>query len=191
MKFLLVLNSTRHCVSHTARRPASIRRPMSSTNASSCRYGLLDRRMALPKLATPRLGLQHVVDADVVAKHGARVAVPPYACIATQAPALLRSANELRIAVVLCVHSSTSSPNMSTTMTVRLEDDVKDRLDVLAAATQRSKSFLAAEAIRSYVENNEWQVGEIQAALKEADAGDFASDRDVTALARKWKVNAA
>ena len=80
---------------------------------------------------------------------------------------------------------------MSTTMTVRLEDDVKDRLDFLAEATQRSKSFLAAEAIRAYVENNEWQIGEIQAALKEADAGDFADDRQVAALARKWKVNAA
>ncbi len=100
-----------------------------------------------------------------------------------------KSANEVR-RVVLCVHSSTASPNMSTTMTVRLENDVKDRLDVLAEATQRSKSFLAAEAIRSYVENNEWQIGEIQAALKEADARDFASDKDVTALAKKWKVNA-
>jgi predicted transcriptional regulator len=79
---------------------------------------------------------------------------------------------------------------MSTTMTVRLEDDVKDRLEVLAEATQRSKSFLAAEAIRAYVDNNEWQIGQIQAALKEADAGDFASDKDVAAFARKWKVNA-
>jgi len=79
---------------------------------------------------------------------------------------------------------------MSTTMTVRLEDDIKDRLEVLAEATQRSKSFLAAEAIRSYVENNEWQIGEIQAAIKEADAGDFANDKDVAALAKKWKVNA-
>ena len=75
-------------------------------------------------------------------------------------------------------------------MTVRLEDDVKDRLNVLAEATQRSKSFLAAEAIRAYVENNEWQIGEIQAAIMEADAGDFTSDSDVAALAKKWKVNA-
>ena len=80
---------------------------------------------------------------------------------------------------------------MSTTMTVRLEDDVKDRLDVLAEATNRSKSFLAAEAIRAFVESNEWQVAEIRTALKEADAGDFASDKEVAALARKWKVNAA
>jgi len=79
---------------------------------------------------------------------------------------------------------------MSTTITIRLDDDVKDRLDVLADATQRSKSFLAAEAIRAFVETNEWQIGEIQAALKEVDAGDFASERDVGALAKKWKVNA-
>jgi predicted transcriptional regulator len=80
---------------------------------------------------------------------------------------------------------------MSTTMTVRLEDAVKDRLDVLAEATQRSKSFLAAEGIRTHLENNDWQIGEIQAALKEGDAGDFASDKDVAALAEKWGVNAA
>ncbi|HMQ71370.1 MAG TPA: CopG family ribbon-helix-helix protein [Rubrivivax sp.] len=79
---------------------------------------------------------------------------------------------------------------MSTTMTVRLDNDIKDRLDALAEATRRSKSFLAAEAIRSYVENNEWQIGEIQAGLKEADAGDFAIDSDVAALAEKWGVNA-
>lgn len=79
---------------------------------------------------------------------------------------------------------------MSTTMTVRLDDAIRDRLDVLAEATQRSKSFLAAEAIRAYIENNEWQIGEIQAALREADAGDFASDNELAALAKKWKMNA-
>ena len=75
-------------------------------------------------------------------------------------------------------------------MTVRLEDEVKERLDQLAEATQRSKSFLAAEAIRQFIENNEWQIREIHAALQEADAGDFSSDNDITSLAKKWKVNA-
>jgi RHH-type rel operon transcriptional repressor/antitoxin RelB len=79
---------------------------------------------------------------------------------------------------------------MSTTMTLRLEDDVKARLDKLADATQRSKSFLAAEAIREFVENNEWQIREIKSAVKEANAGDFASDAEVAALAKKWKVRA-
>lgn len=76
---------------------------------------------------------------------------------------------------------------MSITMTIRLEDDVKQRLDRLAKSTQRSKSYLAAEAIRQFVENNEWQIAEVRAALKEAEAGDFASDKELTALAKKWK----
>jgi len=75
-------------------------------------------------------------------------------------------------------------------MTVRLEDDIKDRLEHLAEATMRSRSFLAAEAIREYVENNEWQVSEIRAAVKEADAGDFASEEDLAALAGKWNAGA-
>lgn len=79
---------------------------------------------------------------------------------------------------------------MSTTMTVRLDDDVKDRLDLLAQATHRSKSFLASEAIREFVDTNEWQIREIQLALGEADAGDFASEDDVQALADKWQGHA-
>jgi len=79
---------------------------------------------------------------------------------------------------------------MSTTMTIRLDEDVKARLDKLADSTHRSRSFLAAEAIQTFVEINEWQIGEIQTALDEADAGKFASDKEVTALAKKWKVNA-
>ncbi|MFO1298837.1 MAG: CopG family ribbon-helix-helix protein [Burkholderiaceae bacterium] len=79
---------------------------------------------------------------------------------------------------------------MSTTMTIRLEPEIKERLDLLAAATHRSKSFLAAEAIRQYVELNEWQVAETRAALAEANAGDFASDEEVEAVAARWGVNA-
>lgn len=79
---------------------------------------------------------------------------------------------------------------MSTTMTVRLEDEVKDRLNRLAESTQRSKSFLAGQAIREFVENNEWQISEIRAALAEADAADFATDKELAAVAKKWKVNA-
>jgi predicted transcriptional regulator len=78
----------------------------------------------------------------------------------------------------------------STTITVRLEDEVKDRLARLAESTQRSKSFLASEAIREFLENNEWQVAETHTALKEADEGDFASAREVQRLRKKWKLNA-
>ena len=63
--------------------------------------------------------------------------------------------------------------SQSTTISIRPEAGVKARLDELADATNRSKSFLAAEAIRAFVELNEWQIRELQAALQEADAGDL------------------
>lgn len=79
---------------------------------------------------------------------------------------------------------------MTTTMTIRLENELKDRLDQLADSTRRSKSFLAAEAIRDFIELNEWQVQEIKDSLKEADNNDFASDIDVNDTFKKWGVNA-
>jgi RHH-type rel operon transcriptional repressor/antitoxin RelB len=77
----------------------------------------------------------------------------------------------------------------STTMTIRLEPELKSRLDKLSAATRRSKSFLAAEAVREFIEINEWQIEEMKEAVKEADAGDFASEREVQAVFNKWGVN--
>lgn len=79
---------------------------------------------------------------------------------------------------------------MSTTMTIRLEDETRDRLDKLAEATHRSRSFLAAEAIRDYVKLNEWQVGEIRAALKEADRDEFASEGEVKRFFQRWRRRA-
>jgi RHH-type rel operon transcriptional repressor/antitoxin RelB len=75
---------------------------------------------------------------------------------------------------------------MSEIMTVRVDRKTKSRLEKLARATERTKSYLAAEAIRAYVDLNEWQIGEIKAALKEADANDFASDAEVRRVRKKW-----
>lgn len=79
---------------------------------------------------------------------------------------------------------------MSTTMTIRLEEDTKSRLDQLAEATQRSRSFLAAEAIRDYIALNEWQIGEIRKAVKEAERGEFASDAQVKTFFDGWRRRA-
>ncbi|MCZ0941604.1 MAG: CopG family ribbon-helix-helix protein [Gammaproteobacteria bacterium] len=77
---------------------------------------------------------------------------------------------------------------MSATVTIRLESELKQRLEQLAESMQRSKSFLAAQAIRDFVDLNEWQVQEIEQAIVEADRGEFASDQDVAAVFDKWRV---
>jgi len=79
---------------------------------------------------------------------------------------------------------------MSEVMTIRVDRKTKNRLEKLAKAMERSKSYVAVEAIRAYIELNEWQITEIGAALKEADAGDFASEAEVEAVRRKWRRGA-
>jgi RHH-type rel operon transcriptional repressor/antitoxin RelB len=74
----------------------------------------------------------------------------------------------------------------SALVTLRLDSKLKNRLDRLSKATQRSRSFVAAEAIREYVTLNEWQIGEIRRALSEADRGEFATPQEVRRTITKW-----
>ena len=75
---------------------------------------------------------------------------------------------------------------MTSTVTIRLEESTKIKLEKLAESTHRTRSFLAAEAIKAFVESNEWQIAEIQQAITEADAGEFATQTEVEAVANKW-----
>jgi len=59
----------------------------------------------------------------------------------------------------------------SAMMTVRLTPEVSEKLEALARDTKRSKSYLASEAIASYVERNGWQIEEIRRGLQEAQSG--------------------
>jgi RHH-type transcriptional regulator, rel operon repressor / antitoxin RelB len=70
-------------------------------------------------------------------------------------------------------------------LTFRVPVDVKQQLDALAESTQRSKSWLAGEALKQYLDLESWQIGEIRQALQEADAGDFASDEEIAAVQAK------
>ena len=61
----------------------------------------------------------------------------------------------------------------SSVLTLRVSNKTKTKLNKLAEATQRSKSYLAAEAIERYLEVEAWQIKEIKQAVKEADNGDL------------------
>ena len=74
----------------------------------------------------------------------------------------------------------------STVVTLRLKRDLRKQLDRLAKATERSRSFLAGEAIREYVALNQWQIEETHRALEEADRGEFASEEQVRRAVRRW-----
>ena len=58
----------------------------------------------------------------------------------------------------------------SETVTIRLPAEIKGKLEALAASTNRSKSWLAAQAISVYVEEQSWQIQQIEAAIVLADS---------------------
>lgn len=59
----------------------------------------------------------------------------------------------------------------STTLTVRLPRETKDRLAVLASRTRRTSSFLAAEAVTAYVARELAIVEAIECGLQDMAAG--------------------
>ena len=79
--------------------------------------------------------------------------------------------------------------SQTTTMTLRIEPELKERLRKLASATHRSSSFLAGQAIHDFIELNEWQVQELQAAVEEADNGEFSSHKEIEDIFDKWTIN--
>ncbi len=69
----------------------------------------------------------------------------------------------------------------STTLTVRLPSELKDRLGELAERTRRTKSFLAWEAISGYVERELEIVAGIEHGLDDMKAGRVVPHEDVMA----------
>lgn len=73
-----------------------------------------------------------------------------------------------------------------TQISIRTNPELVGQFNAVAKATGRSRSFLINQAMQEYIAREAWQVAEIQKALKEADAGDFATDEEMAALAMKW-----
>ena len=73
----------------------------------------------------------------------------------------------------------------STTMTIRVRPDVKEKLDRIASDTQRSKSFLAGEAVAAYVERELEIIDGIKRGMADVAAGRVVSHEQVMAEARQ------
>ena len=74
----------------------------------------------------------------------------------------------------------------TTVLSVRIDARTRKQLESLAGRARRSKSFLAAEAIAAFVDAEHWQLDEIQAGVKELDAGRGLAHADVSTWLRSW-----
>src|SRR5699024_2937978 len=79
--------------------------------------------------------------------------VSPFGCSDVDTRVTHSNAIHITVLVLSCVQPNTETDmTSSTTMTIRIEPEVKAKLDRLAGDTRRSRSFLAAEAVAGYVD---------------------------------------
>jgi predicted transcriptional regulator len=67
----------------------------------------------------------------------------------------------------------------NTSVSVKLPEPVKIRLDHLAITTHRSRSSLIKNAVEDMLSVEEWQIKGIREALEEADSGNLIAHEDI------------
>ena len=72
------------------------------------------------------------------------------------------------------------------TINVRLPEALYKQIEELSKATARTKSFLAIDALTNCVQHESWQIRDIYQGIQEADAGEFASAKQVNAVFAKY-----
>jgi RHH-type transcriptional regulator, rel operon repressor / antitoxin RelB len=77
---------------------------------------------------------------------------------------------------------------MMTTITVRVPENLRDRYDALARATDRNRQYHALEALRRYLDDEAWQIELTTERLRRINAGEigYASSERVAAVLNKY-----
>jgi RHH-type rel operon transcriptional repressor/antitoxin RelB len=89
----------------------------------------------------------------------------------------------IRVVERRCLQVNT---RMNSTLSVQIDAETKKRLDALSRQTNRSKSFLAAEAIAAHVESEELQLGELQAGIQDLESGQVVRHEKAAKWLKSW-----
>jgi predicted transcriptional regulator len=73
------------------------------------------------------------------------------------------------------------------TISFRLDPEKLEALDAIAKAMERDRTFVLNEAVRSYLDIQEWQMDHIKAGLDQAEKGELIDHPEVNRLARTWR----
>lgn len=77
----------------------------------------------------------------------------------------------------------------TSTTSLRIDKDLSERLQRLAEATGRPKSWYIRQALDAYLSQEEWMVKAIHEGIRAAEAGEFASEEEVRAVFARWGVD--
>lgn len=76
------------------------------------------------------------------------------------------------------------------TIMASLDAETHQCLKMLADQSGSTESELAGQAIRKFIENQLWQIEAIREGIRQAEAGQFATEARVKAVFSKWGVDA-
>ena len=65
------------------------------------------------------------------------------------------------------------------TLTFRIDEETRQTLDDIAALLDRDRSHVIHEALANYIEIHRWEIDHIREGLRQAEAGEFASESTV------------
>lgn len=74
----------------------------------------------------------------------------------------------------------------SEVLTIRVPAELKHQLEQLGKTLNRSKSFIAEQAISQYMEANTWQIAELTQAEEEIQQGKFVAGNEVNQYLDSW-----
>ena len=79
---------------------------------------------------------------------------------------------------------------MTQSVSIRLDEEVLNKLDVLTKAAERSRAWLMAHAIEQYVQHESWQIEAIQTTLNKVINGNakFANDEEAVRWLKAGEV---
>ncbi len=75
------------------------------------------------------------------------------------------------------------------TTTIRMEDEVLNRVDSMAKSVSRSRTWVINQAVERFLSYEEWFISEVQAGMKEVANGEMVSPETVKKRLAKWGIN--
>jgi predicted transcriptional regulator len=64
-------------------------------------------------------------------------------------------------------------------LTVRMDEERLQSLDKVAHGLDRDRTYVVTQAIDAFLDVHKWQIAYIEEAMREAEAGEFASTAEV------------
>ena len=75
----------------------------------------------------------------------------------------------------------------TTAFTIRTSPETMQRLDQLAAQVDRSRNYLANQALEEFLELRAWQIEKVRAGIAAAERGEFVPDQEMEGIFERYQ----